>query len=75
MNQTQAELRLVASCAVLLAMRRRLFWLDALDAACRRRTVVWLSGVRRRNDVISSLADFFDNLQVNPAPCRPPVFA
>ena len=28
-------------------MRKRRFWLDALDAAWRRRTVVWLSGVRR----------------------------
>ncbi len=45
-------------------MRKRRFWLEALDAAWRRRSVVWLSGVRRsgKTTLARSLpgAEYFD---------------
>src|SRR3990172_7161137 len=63
-NHTQALLRLVAPYEILLAMRKRHFWLEALDEAWRRRSVVWLSGVRRsgKTTLARSLpgAEYFD---------------
>src|SRR3990172_5900579 len=43
----QVILHLVPLNAIVLAMRKRHFWLDALSSAWKRRPVLWLSGVRR----------------------------
>ena len=45
--QTQSELRLVILYAIMVDMKFRASWIERVEAAWSRRSIVWLPGVRR----------------------------